>query len=255
MRKLFNHIALLSYAMLSLSACNKDINPNFDGTPESVGFKSRMTYDGTNLYTINGTSVKIFDLQNARNPSQRDEITIGPNLQSIHSARGLVAVGVPLGFNLFSIVNSQPLQPLFSIGGDGAMSIAIDTPFIYTGQGKNDVFATSTPIPRNGLYLFNVGQRSGLVYSIPLDDVTGLAVKDSLLFVCSGNLRVYVRRTDPSNPLSSSLQIKKVYPLAADNVTVTVDNRLIITSPTAISQCAYTDNTITYLNTIPISPH
>jgi hypothetical protein len=132
------------------------------------------------------------------------------------------------------------------------MSIAIDTPFIYTGQGKNDVFATSTSIPRNGLYLFNLHQ---LVYNTPLDDVTGLAVKDSLLFVCSGNLRVYVRRTDPLNPLSSTLQIKKVYPLAADNVTVTVDNRLIITSPKGISQCAYTDNTITYLNTIPISPH
>jgi hypothetical protein len=253
MRKKWNNIFVFALTALLLWGCGKGIEPNFQGDPASAGFRSRMTYDGTNLYTVNGKDLKIFNLDNARNPVLNNEVQMDAFIQSIYSARGLVAVGIPQGFNLFTILNSEPLQSLGRITGDGAMSLAIDTPFVYAGQGKNDVFATNTGFPANGLYLFSTARRFGLIYSLKLDDVTGLAVKDSLLFVCDGHLSVYVRRDDPSDPAASRLVLKKSYSIPADNATVTVDNRLILTSASGILQCSYSEDNVEVISTIPVS--
>lgn len=248
-----NKYCYILLSVLTFFGCGKKIGLNTEGDPASAGFRSRMTYDGTNLYTVNGEDLKIFNLDDARNPVLDNQVRMNAYVQSIYSARGLVAVGIPQGFNLFTTINSEPLQPLFNIGGDGAMSIAIDTPFVYAGQGKNDVFATNTGFPANGLYLFNTSRHLGLLYSIRLNEVTGLAVKDSLLFVCDGHLSVYVRRDDPSDPSASRLVLKKNYSIAADNATITVDNRLILTSASGISQCSYAEDKVEVISTIPVS--
>lgn len=237
--------------LMMLQSCKKATNTVIRQGPASAGFKTRMAYDGNWLYTVDESSLKVFSISNSLTPVLAESKNLDNYIQSVCSAQGLVMAGTANGFSLFQKINEKPLQALNSVGGNGSMSAVIDTPFIYAVQGgnNNDKYSDPGPFPADGIYIFNINGFERFQNYSPLDNATGIAVKDSLVFVCAGTLKVFARRGTREFP---SLVLKKAYTLKADDITLTVDNRLIATSSAGIYQLGYTADTVTILSTIPV---
>jgi len=242
---------MLTLVMLSASlwtGCSEveDFLSN-DGSTSTQGSMARFTIKGDYLYIVDTDHLMAFDIADSTNVKLRSMQDAGWGIETIFAKDSLLFLGSTNGMYIFGL--TRPGKPTFISN--------------YTH------FTSYDPVVVRGRYAFVTlrsgwsGNTWGLLNELQVIDITniknpvqaatyamsaprGLAITDSLLFVCDDNELLVMRATDPLN-----MTIKHRFLLDGIPYDVIAKNGLLTLSfSNGLAQYAYSNDTIQKLSTL-----
>lgn len=214
------------------------------------GSLARFTIMNEYLYTVTGTSLKVFDISQLAAPGERAEIEIGWGIETIFPYNDHLLIGSQTGMFIFSTDN--PENP--KLEGDFAHvqscdPVVAENDIAYvTLRGGNPCGGFTNQL--DVLDISNV-RNPKLLYTYAMDGPYGLGIRNSTLFICDGEsgLKVY----DASDPAKiDQNQIAHFSDINALDV-IPLFNVLLLIGKDGFYQYDYSDLTdIKLLSKIPV---
>lgn len=200
MQKYTNWLPVLLIAVLaSLNGCQSEadsaVAPGNNGTGGSL---ARFAIVDNYLYTVSNTHLKVFDINQAQQPRQVGDVSLGLNIETIFPYNGMLFIGSRTGMHIYD--NSNPVKPAFLsqyqhvqacdpvvVQGNYAYVTLRDGTDCRFGQNLLDVVNISDPRNPRVERTFN------------MLNPHGLGIDGNMLFVCEGDhgLKVF----DATNPV------------------------------------------------------
>lgn len=238
-------------ALALLSGC-----VNADVVPEAAdigltGALSRVVVQGRWLYTVDGQTLRIFDLGGATTSNTAPQLlgsaALGVDIESVYPIGSYLFVGTAAGLYLFDVAVPQQPRRL----GHYAQAVSCD-PLVVEGRWA---YITLRPNRSCGggpgqlqvVDLQNPAQPQQ-VQAYPLTQPYGLALHpdSARLFVCDAGLRVFDTRQAPT--------LRPLDHFAVEAFDVEADRDLLLVSgSSALYQYRYTRGALQRLSALPIS--
>jgi hypothetical protein len=204
MKIMFRQLFLLSclcMAALWLTGCSMDSGSDSlaPGTNGIGGSMARFAVAGNHLYTVNNTSLQVYDISQPGNPLQGSVIKLGVGIETIFPYANQLFIGSQTGMHIYD--NQNPDQPRLLARYDHVQSC---DPVVVQGNYAYITLRDGNTC-RNGQNLLDVVDISNLsapvlVRSYPMQHPHGLGIDGNILFVCEGQygLKVF-DASDPNN--------------------------------------------------------
>lgn len=195
--KLF-FIVVISF--LALNSCNKESTAGASASTGAGGSTARFTIAGNNLYVVDNTSLKTFDISNpAVAPVLKSTTDVGVNVETIFPYQDKLFIGSSFSMHIFSLVN--PEKPTRLAQADYIVRMSCD-PVVAKDSTAYATLNATGPCGGGGsqLVVYNIKDitRPLLQRTLPLNGPYGLGISDSALYVCDGvtGLNIYnIRNT------------------------------------------------------------
>ncbi|AHM60747.1 hypothetical protein D770_12465 [Flammeovirgaceae bacterium 311] len=174
------------------------------GTTGVGGSMARFTITGDYLYTIDNSSLYVFNIQNPETPTQGTTVQVGWGIETIFPSNGNLFIGAQNGMHIYSLQN--PLTPsrlsTFAHVVSCDPVVVHDTLAYVTLRG-----GTACGGFTNQLDIINIKnpQSPELLISHPMSSPYGLAYDDGLLFICEGEHGLKVFDVTNIHTMSSRL--------------------------------------------------
>jgi hypothetical protein len=198
------------------------------------GSLARFTIVQNHLYVVDSRSLKVFDINDAANPSYLGKSNINAFAETIFPFKDKLLVGTRTGMYIFSI--AQPQSPV-QVGV--FQHFASCDPVVAEGNYAYVTLRNGTPCQRgqNQLDILDISQATNpvLVNSVQMLNPHGLGINGNVLFVCEGSngLKVF----DRTNPVEIK-QIQFLQDIKSLDV-IPLTNRLIVTGNDGVYQYEY----------------
>ena len=187
MNRCYYKLCLLSFLVISLltfAACETEsASP---GTVGQGGSMARFTISGNHLYTVGTSSMQIFDISDVQNPVKGEYIPVGFNIETIFANDSSLFIGSQTGMHIYDI--SKPALPAKLSVYDHITSC---DPVVASGDYAYVTLRNGVDcrVGQNLLDVIDISDRKNpkLVTSRPMSNPHGLAIADTLLYVCEGN--------------------------------------------------------------------
>lgn len=262
MRNIFYYFA--TFIILSLTNCTSDGLSLVATDTGIAGSYARFLVIGDNLYTVDRTSIKTFDLTNPEQPTLRDQQEIGSNIETIFHHRGQLFIGSSNGMFIYTLAeNGLPQrisesvynnEEFLSFGCNLIDPIVANDKYAYvtlsTSRGVNECNAVSI-INTNVLKIYDIENISApqLLIEYPMIHPKGVGLDGETLFVCDdiAGLKIF----NVQDPFAITL-IAHFDTFTAFDV-IPLNGLLLVVGPDNIYQFDYSDlDNIFQLGTIPI---
>ncbi len=214
------------------------------------GSMARFTLNGNYLYTVDNSSLKLFDISNTSNPIYQKAIPIGWNIETIFPYENKLFIGSQTGMYVFSIIS--PANPEFISEFRHASScdpVVVEGNYAYvTLRGGNLCGAIESQLD---VIDISVIEEPKFVKAYSMSEPYGLGIDNDILFVCDGDagLKVY----DATDKLTIGDNQIAVYPDVNAFDVIPLGNVLIMIGIDGLYQYDYSDlKNITQLSHIPI---
>jgi hypothetical protein len=190
--------------------------PSSGGNPTGAGGSmARFTIVENSLYVLDGNKMVVYDITDASNPKQMNEIVMDFNVETIFPHEGQLFIGGTEGMYIYD--NSNPSNPQFLSKFEHA--VACD-PVVVSGTHAYVTLRSGGPCNRaiNQLDVVDISDIKNpvLVKNYQMHNPHGLSVQDNILYLCDGNqgLKVF-DVTNKSNILDNlkfaDRDIRKAY--------------------------------------------
>lgn len=191
MKKLL-HIILLTGVITSVTQCQKASDASATGG--SGGSTARFAISGNYLYTVDNTSLKVFDISTATDAVLKNTVQVGFEIETIYPFKDKLFIGSTSAVHIFSIDHPEQPERLSTAISPDVMRrcdpvVAKDTVAYATLRtngpcgGRQSILAVfdikdiSNPVQKS---FFQIGEPYGLGYV------------DTALYVCDrGGLYVF----------------------------------------------------------------
>jgi hypothetical protein len=242
-----NSIKTILFIAILVFACEKGDVDYSSGNEDGVGTGgslARFTITNNYLYTVDYSTLKVYDITNEKKPVKKNELHIGFDVETIFSKGDLLLMGSRNGVYIYDI--SNPDYPAL-------LSLYTHTyscdPVVVSGNYAYSTLSTSSSCNNgtNELDIINVSnpENPSFVKAIQMENPHGLGVSGNLLFVCDNGIKVF-NITDKENPLL----IKTIGITNAINV-IPIDSLLLVASESGLSEYKITsDNNLTFLSNL-----
>lgn len=225
--------------------------PKGNGSNVGVGGSmARFTLWGNYLYTVDNSSLKLFDVSNTSNPVYQKDIPISWNIETIFPYENKLFIGSQTGMYVFSIIN--PANPEFISEFRHASScdpVVVEGNYAYvTLRGGNLCGAIESQL---NVIDISVIEDPKFVKAYSMTEPYGLGIDNDVLFVCDGSagLKVY----DATDKLAIADNQIAVYPDVNAFDVIPLGDVLIMIGVDGLYQYNYADlENITQLSHIPI---
>jgi len=235
---------------LLLNACADTADESFAAPPgsgsEGVGGSlARFAISGDQLYTVDNSDLKVFDISNPSQPTKVNELGIGWGIETIFPRGNALFIGSQTGMFIYDI--RQPRSPEFLSNVQHVFScdpVVADDRYAYvTLRSIQNVCGRFT----NQLDIIDIEDltRPELIITYPMVSPQGLGVDDGLLFVCDDGLKVY----DNSNV--RDLKLLQHFDIVAHDV-IPINNLLLVVGDDGFYQYRYFGENIELLSRIPV---
>lgn len=225
--------------LILITVCSLGCESNFraEAPPNGSGrggSLARFTIIGDNLYVVDNSNLKVFNIRSPKDPVFINSSPIDAFAETIFPFGENLLIGTRTGMFVYSI--RQPEKPTYV--SQYSHFVSCD-PVVAEGDFAYVTLRNGTPCMRgqNQLDILDISNLSNprLVNSVQLTNPHGLGVNKNILFVTEGNggFRIF-DRTDPARPNL----IKFVSNIPAFDV-IPLDNNLILTGSDGIYQFAY----------------
>lgn len=197
MKKIFIYTLLI----LLVTACTKNDSGNTIGvTTGTGGSLAKFAIAGNYLYTVDGTSLRIFDITNSGNPLYKNIVNIGWGIETIFPFKDKLFIGSSSMVYIYSI--SNPLQPqLLSVATSQAVFRRCD-PVVAKDSVAYATLRSNSSCGggRSVLSVIDIRfiDKPIEVFTTPLQEPMGLGYWGNTLYVCDTTLGLQV--FDISNP-------------------------------------------------------
>jgi len=236
-------------ALCFLCSCETTtISDSGNSNTGTGGSMAKFTCKGNYLYVVDDANLQTFDISDSSKILLKSRISVGRNLETLFPTDTLLFMGSTSGMIIYSLKN--PAIPRYVSQYDHITSC---DPVVVKGQYA---FVTLRSNAENWSCARNVNELQVIDISnihtpinkatYPMTNPKGLAVDDSLLFVCDG---MSLKVMNAKNPLT--MTTLKTFELDGTPYDLIAKNGLLtITYSLGIKQYAYTGDTIRLLSTI-----
>jgi hypothetical protein len=149
------------------------------------GSMARFTLFNNYLYTVDGTSLQVFDVTAANNPKVWSKLNIGWNIETIYPFKNRLFIGSTTGMFIYDV--SSPLYPV-QIGqfthARACDPVVADDKYAYVTLRTGTRCGGST----NQLDVLDITNLSNpiLLKSYPMQSPAGIGLDNKTLFLCDG---------------------------------------------------------------------
>ncbi|MGB0867678.1 MAG: LVIVD repeat-containing protein, partial [Granulosicoccaceae bacterium] len=178
---------LASAALFILTGCETNTSSsNSNGNTDSTaGSRARMALIGDYLYAISGEDVQLLDISTPASPNFWNRIQLDWDIETLFPYGDYLLVGSETGVHILD--NSVPGSPQYLSEFSHARACdpvvaANDIAYVTLNSSRNCWLQTAS----NQLDVLDLSDMSNptLIKTYPMQEPTGLAVKDQWLFVC-----------------------------------------------------------------------
>lgn len=175
---------------------------NSNGSTGKGGSMARFTIYVNHLYSVDGTSLQIFDISQAQNPRAWAKQNIGWQIETIYPFKNRLFIGSTTGMFVYDVSNpAQPKQIGQFQHARACDPVVADDKYAYVTLRSN----TRCTGFANQLDVIDISDLSNpkLLKSYPMQEPAGLGLDGNTLFICDGpaGLKVF----DVTNPLDMQL--------------------------------------------------
>ena len=241
MKKIIYFITTL-LVVLFLSNCQKESadigGGNIGGATGKGGSMAKFTIANDHLYLINEKQLKVYDLSNASNPTEVNELDVDFGIETVFSLGNKLFIGSIDGVYIYDI--SDPANILYLSHYDHITScdpvVANDTLAFVTLNSRS---ACRWQTGDNRLDILDIKNivNPQLLKSVQMENPKGLGVDGNYLFVCNGDQGVKI--FDISN-IYQLEQISGILGIDAYDVILN-NNILILVGKDGLFQYDYSD--------------
>jgi hypothetical protein len=250
MKNLYNKYLIIISLFLNVSylwSCTKE---GFSGEGSSTGkggSLARFAIVGNHLYTVDNTSLRVFDINNPQSPQFIKRQDLGFGIETIFPYQDKLFLGANAGMYIIDI--SSPQFPQVLSIYQHVLScdpVAVQNQYAYVTlrDGTNC---------RQGQNLLEVIDISNLISpkllaTYPMENPKGLGVDGSQLFVCDQGLKVF--EIDSSRPWllnqRQKLNISNAYDV------IPLGGRLLLIGSDGLYQYAYRASQLDFISKIAV---
>ncbi len=228
--------------VIFLSNCQKESSDigggNIGGATGKGGSMAKFTIANDHLFIINEKQLKVYDLSNATNPTQVNELDVDFGIETVFSLESKLFIGSINGVYIYDI--SDPANILYLSHYDHITScdpvVANDTLAFVTLNSRS---ACRWQTGDNRLDILDIKNivNPQLLKSVQMENPKGLGVDGNYLFVCNGDQGVEI--FDISN-IYQLEQISGILGIDAYDVILN-NNILILVGKDGLFQYDYSD--------------
>jgi hypothetical protein len=244
-------------AIIAMAACSEGGDSSFSDAGNSSGqggSMARFTINGDYMYTVDNSTLKMFNLSNPEQPEylERKEQNLGFGIETIFSMDTLLFIGSQNGMYIYNVVRPEFPQELSMVthirscdpvvaSGNYAY-VTLNSESTWCGNVSNtlDIYDISNP------------QKPELKVTENLNYPKGLGIDGNKLFVCDAKLGIKVY--DISNPTAPSWQDDLTYIPEANGIkpydVIPVGGLLLTSTDKGLYQFDYTGDKIKFVSKI-----
>lgn len=196
-------LTAFSVTIVLFTACDKNDSNAVDANSSGIGGSlARFTISGNYLYLADITELRVYDISNPASPVEKPRITVGSGIETIFPYKDKLFLGSNQGMYVYSIAdpaNPVKLGSVLHIRSCDPV-VANDSISYTTLQG-----GTRCGPAESGLYIYDIKNITNPVLKkmFSLTTPYGLAVVDSVAFVCQGiNGLSAINVKDPLHPVT-----------------------------------------------------
>jgi hypothetical protein len=241
------------YKLILISACIpipnacSEAGDSYSGTGDSVGrggSMARFTIHDDYLYTVDNSTLNIFDLSNPAEPFYLDRRnkTLDFNIETIFNKDTLLFIGSQDGMYIYSIVAPDNPQPLSYVSHIRSCDpVVASGNYAYVTLNSQNTWCGGNT---NALIVYDISDLRNPVekYTVNLDFPKGLGIDGNKLFVCEAKRGIAVY--DVSNPVAPVWKDDLQYITEANGVTpydvIPADGLLLTSTDKGLYQFDYT---------------
>jgi hypothetical protein len=254
MRNIINILGVI--VLLVAFSCNKEATNGTsafgkDGTGIG-GSTARFAIVGNTLYTVDHSSLNVFDITNTKKPTKLGSTNIGGNdIETIFPRdNNTIFIGSQSGMYIYNISNPLLLTRTAVVSHFRACDPVVANQKYAFVTLNNEGFSTTRRCggSTNVLLAYNVEDLNNVVLlkTYGLTKPKGLGLHGNNLFVCDEFLRWY-DATNPSNLIS-----KTEFVISAHDI-IPLDSSLILVGNDGITQLGFQNDSIWFLSKIQTS--
>lgn len=181
MKKYFSIISLL---LIIISSCSFEDFSSESTTGEN-GSKARFNIHNNRLYTVDDKNLHTFNIQNPSSIEYKDKVAVGTGIETIFPMNNYLFLGANNGMYIYNLENPDvPKQESYSSHFFGRDPVVVQGNFAYVTVARSfsgvleiyDVKNVKNPV---------------LMNSVDMLGPSGLAIKDTLLFVCDKGIKIF----------------------------------------------------------------
>ncbi|MBF8964044.1 hypothetical protein I0P70_12380 [Pontibacter sp. FD36] len=242
------HIASSVLVCMAAISCTSDnaASPSADGAQGQGGSMARFAISGNHLYTVDHSSLNIFDISTPEDPQQGQSLPIGFGIETIFPFEDMLFIGTQTGMHIFSVKN-----PAFPQHISQYQHVVSCDPVVTDGRYAYVTLSTGTAcrLAINELQVIDLQNINDptLLKQYSMTNPKGLGIANTRLFVCDEGLKVY-NATDVMN-----LELEHHFRINAFDV-IPDNGRLLVIGSDGLYQYQYEDEKLVLLSTISIKP-
>ncbi len=164
---------------------------DFTGDTGQGGSLARFAVAGNNLYTVDESSLKMFDLSNPEKPLPKTEINLGFGAETIFPFENSLFLGTSTGMHIFNISEQgNPVHQSFFEHVYACDPVVTDGSFAYVTLSSSNQWCWRST---NELLVVDVADRSmpKMISNFPMENPQGLAIRNDTLWICDRNLKLF----------------------------------------------------------------
>ena len=179
-------ICLCCVFLIVTFSCDKAMDSAAAQNTGVAGSLSRFTIIGNYIYAVSSHNLYTIDISDPSSPVQVGETQFNSDMETIYPYKNRLFVGSKTGLYIYSIdTASAPRLIGEAKHGRSCDPVVANDSVSYSTLKSNTYCGPAT----SGLYVYNIKDLSQpqLEKTIPIDEPVGLAMADSVLYVCCGN--------------------------------------------------------------------
>jgi hypothetical protein len=250
MKTLYNKYLIIIGLFLGvcyLWACTKE---GFSGEGNSTGkggSLARFAIVGNHLYTVDNTSLRVFDISNPQSPAFIKNQNLGFGIETIFPYQDKLFLGANAGMYIIDISSPQFPQVLSIYQHVVSCDpVAVQNQYAYVTLRDG----TNCRQGQNLLEVIDISnlRNPKLLATYPMENPKGLGVESAYLFVCDQGLKVF--EIDLINPWQLNQRQKLNIANAYD--VIPLGGRLLLIGTDGLYQYAYRANQLDFISKIAV---
>ncbi|MCC9166263.1 LVIVD repeat-containing protein [Pontibacter harenae] len=245
------HITIAAFVGICLfvSCTDSDSSMPAPGGSEvgTGGSMARFTISGDYLYTVDNSSLNLFDISSPINPQAKGEVHLPFGVETIFPFQDKLFIGTQTGMHIMSIQN--PAAPKHISTYEHVVSC---DPVVTDGEYAYITLRSGTTCRQavNQLQIVSLEDitQPKLLTQYDMVQPKGLGIDNNKnLFVCDDGLKMY----DATDVMS--LQLKQHFKIDAYDV-IPYNNHLLVVGSDGFYQYQYTNESLELLSKIAVEP-
>ncbi|MDR0613086.1 MAG: hypothetical protein LBG45_06345 [Dysgonamonadaceae bacterium] len=218
------------------------------------GSMARFTVHGDYLYTVDNSTLKIFNLSKPEQPEylERKDQALNFGIETIFNKDSLLFIGSQDGMYIYSVARPEFPQKLSHVSHIRSCDPVVSSGnYAYVTLNSQNVWCGSTS---NVLNIYDISdiRNPELKFTDDINEPKGLGIDGNKLFVCDAKLGIKVY--DVSNPLTPEWVDDLSHLPEADEITpydvIPVDGLLLTSTDMGLYQFDYTGEKLRFVSRI-----